>query len=258
MPNTALITGASSGIGRAIAHYHAARGGDLVVTARREPELQALKTEVEGKHSVTVNVVPCDLGTANGPKELYEAVKNLGVRIEVLVNNAGFGGHGVFVERELEADLKMVDLNVKSLVSLTHLFGADMVAQGGGKILQVGSTAGFVPGPNQAVYFATKAFVNSFSQAVDQELRKKGVTSTVLCPGYVETGFASAADLQGTEMVKSGGATPDSVAKIGYDAMLKGKLVAINELKLKVMLEWIAPLLPRRMMLKNVEKSQSK
>ena len=152
----------------------------------------------------------------------------------------------------------MVDLNVKSLVSLTHLFGADMVAQGGGKILQVGSTAGFVPGPNQAVYFATKAFVNSFSQAVDQELRKKGVTSTVLCPGYVETGFASAADLQGTEMVKSGGATPDSVAKIGYDAMLKGKLVAINELKLKVMLEWIAPLLPRRMMLKNVEKSQSK
>ena len=203
-------------------------------------------------------MVPCDLGTANGPKELYEAVKNLGVRIEVLVNNAGFGGHGVFVERELEADLKMVDLNVKSLVSLTHLFGADMVAQGGGKILQVGSTAGFVPGPNQAVYFATKAFVNSFSQAVDQELRKKGVTSTVLCPGYVETGFASAADLQGTEMVKSGGATPDSVAKIGYDAMLKGKLVAINELKLKVMLEWIAPLLPRRMMLKNVEKSQSK
>ena len=152
----------------------------------------------------------------------------------------------------------MIDLNVKALVALTHHFGAAMAARGQGRILNVGSTAGFMPGPLQAIYFATKAFVNSFSQAIDQELRPQGVTCTVLAPGYVKTEFAARGDLEGTKLVSGGGATPDSVAKVGYDAMLRGDLVSINETGLSFMMNWLIPLLPRRRVLKMVQDMQSK
>ena len=178
--------------------------------------------------------------------------------MNILINNAGFGGQGEFVERSLEADLSIIDLNVKALVALTHLVANDMVEQGSGKILHVGSTAGFMPGPLQATYFATKAFVNSFSQALDEELRGKGVTSTVLAPGYVETEFAKAADLEGTGLVKGGGATAESVAQHGYDAMMAGKLVTINEFGLRFMINWLMPFMPHRMKLKMIRKMQTK
>lgn len=258
MANTALITGASSGIGEALARYHASKGGDLILVARREDALARLQTELEAAHSVKVHYFAIDLAKDSGVSELYEAVKKLDVNVDILINNAGFGGHGVHIERDLEAEYKMIDLNVKSLVALTHRFANDMVARGKGKILNVGSTAGFIPGPNQAVYFATKAFVNSFSQAIDQELRSKGVTCTVLAPGYVETEFAKQADLEGTEMVSQGGATAESVAKFGYDAMMDEKLVVINDGKLRFLLNWMTPFLPRRMLLKMIERSQSK
>jgi short-subunit dehydrogenase len=133
-----------------------------------------------------------------------------------------------------------------------------MAARGSGKILNVGSTAGFMPGPNQAVYFATKAFVNSFSQAIDQELQGKGVTCTVLAPGLVETEFVKVAKLEGTSMVKGNFATAESVAKHGYDAMMAGKLVTINDRSFRFIVNWIMPLMPRRMMLKSIFDSQSK
>lgn len=258
MANTALITGASSGIGYEFARYHASKGGDLVITARRRDPLEALKAELEGKHGVTVHVIVLDLGAPGGADKLYEAVKELGVDIKVLINNAGFGGHGIFVERDAAAEQAMIDLNISALVRLTHRIANDMVASGGGKILNVGSTAGFAPGPNQAIYFATKAFVNSFSQAIDQELRDKGVTSTVLAPGYVETEFAKAANLEGTNMVKGGGASAADVAKHGYDAMMGGELLTINNKRLSFMLNWIVPLMPRRLALKTIAQSQSK
>lgn len=258
MPNTALITGASSGIGRELARYHASKGGDVILTARREAALSDLNTELERNHNITAHVMALDIGAAGGAEELLEAVNDLGIQIDVLINNAGFGGHGKHIERELADEMAMIELNVRTLVTLTHGIAAQMVKNGGGKILNVGSTAGFMPGPNQAVYFATKAFVNSFSQAMDQELRAKGVTCTVLAPGYVETEFAQAADLEGTQMVKAGGATAASVAKHGYDAMLDGKLITINQGSLSFMLNWIIPILPRRMVLKMIEKSQSK
>jgi len=258
MSNTALITGASAGIGKEFARYHAAKGGDLILTARRESELATLKSEIETAHKVSVHVFPLDLAASGGAEALLNAVTQAGLRVDILINNAGFGGHGIHIERDLAAELSMIDLNVKSLVALTHIFGGRMAAQGGGKILNVGSTAGFLPGPNQAVYFATKAFVQSFSQAVDHELKDKNVTCTVLAPGYVETEFAKAANLEGTKMVKRGGATAASVAKHGYDAMMKGKLVTINERPLSFMLQWIVPLLPRRMALKMISDMQSK
>ena len=258
MSNTALITGASSGIGKELARYHASKGGDVILTARREAELMELKAELEGDHKITAHVFALDLGAEGGAEALIKSVTDAGLRVDILINNAGFGGHGLHIERDVSSELAMIDLNIKALVALTHAFGRRMAAQGGGRILNVGSTAGFAPGPNQAVYFATKAFVNSFSQAVDHELRTKGVSCTVLAPGYVETEFAKTANLDGTSMVKSGGATAASVARHGYDALMAGKLVTVNQRSLSFMMKWLIPLMPRRMVLKLVGDTQSK
>lgn len=258
MANTALITGASSGIGREFARYHAQKGGDVIITARRAAELEALKTELEETYKVSVTAIPLDLGAEGGAQKLYGAVKAAGVSVDILINNAGFGGHGKFVERDLAADRAMIDLNIDALVTLCHLYGRDMVAQGGGKILNVSSTASYMPGPLQATYFATKAFVSSFSQALAEEMKDDNVTVTALEPGYVHTEFASAADLEGTGLVKQKGATAESVAKVGYDAMMDGKLTVINEAQLAFMLGWVMPLMPRKMRLSMVRRMQEK
>lgn len=255
MSNTALITGASAGIGAEFARYHASKGGDLIITARRSDALNALKAELEAAHGITVTTIACDLGAADGAEKIYQATK--GTRIDILINNAGFGGHGLFIERPLLDDLGMIDLNVKALVSLCHKVGADMAANGGGKILNVSSTASYMPGPLQATYFATKAFVSSFSAALHEELADKGVTVTALEPGYVETEFADRADLQGTPLTKSG-ATPASVAQCGYDAMLAGKINVINDWKLAFQLRWLMPLLPLGPKMKFIRKMQEK
>lgn len=255
MPNTALITGASSGIGAEFARYHALLGGDLIITARNMDALSALKAELEAAHGVTVSTIACDLGAPDGAEKIYQATK--GTRIDILINNAGFGGHGKFIERPLLDDLGMIDLNVKALVSLCHKIGSDMAANGGGKILNVSSTASYMPGPLQATYFATKAFVSSFSAALHEELRDKGVSVTALEPGYVETAFADRADLRGTALTKSG-ATAASVAKCGYDAMLAGKISVINDWKLGFQLRWLMPFLPLGPKMKFIRKMQEK
>ncbi|MEC8041100.1 MAG: SDR family oxidoreductase [Pseudomonadota bacterium] len=256
--NLALITGASSGIGTEFARYHAARGGDLVIAARREAPLQALKAELEAAHGISVTVIAMDVGSSKQAAKLFEVIKAQGLEIDVLINNAGFGGHGAFLDRDLAKDQAMIDLNVSALVTLAHLVGNDMRQRGGGKMLHVSSTASFMPGPYQAVYFATKAFVTSFSQAIDEEMRKDGITSTALCPGLVATEFVEAADLGGTGLANQKAATPQSVAKCGYDAMVKGDLIAINDGRLSFMLNWITPFLPRRRMLKMMAGMQTK
>ncbi|MEL6681627.1 MAG: SDR family oxidoreductase [Pseudomonadota bacterium] len=255
MPNTALITGASGGIGREFARYHAEKGGDLIIAARRGDELETLKSELEAKHDVSVMTVALDLSGADGARKLYDAIQ--GQKIDILINNAGFGGHGRFVERDLESDLAMIELNIISLVTLTHFVAKDMVRTGGGKILNVSSTASYLPGPLQATYFATKAYVSSFSQALAEELKNDGITVTALEPGYVETDFAAHADLTGTDLVKSG-SSARSVAKFGYDAMRRGELRAINEGRLRLLLNWIIPWMPRRAVLSMVRKMQEK
>jgi short-subunit dehydrogenase len=258
MANTALITGASSGIGAEFAKYHAQQGGDVIIVARRREALEALKNELEAQFGITATVIAQDVGNPDRARALYKAIKKTGIKIDILINNAGFGGHGNFIERELNDDLAMIDLNVSSLVTLCHLVGNDMAAQGNGKILNVGSTAGMMPGPIQATYFATKAFVGSFSQAIDHELRPQGVTCTVLAPGYVETEFAKTANLGGTGLVKQRGKTAAQTAKIGYDAMMRGKLHVVNETMLSLVTHWIIPMMPRRMILNFVSKMQQK
>lgn len=257
MPNIALITGASSGIGREFARIHAAKGGDVILVARRGDALAALKSELEAAHKITAHVIAQDVGNAQAAMELYKAVKSAGHRVDILINNAGFGGHGEHLSRDLADEQAMIDLNVSALVTLTHAFGRDMVAQGGGKILNVGSTAGFFPGPLQAVYFATKAFVVSYSQAIDFEMRPKGVSCTVLAPGYVVTEFAKVANLEGTDLVK-GGATANSAALAGYNAMMAGRSLIISDAFIKFSINWLFPFMPRKMVLSMIAKMQKK
>ena len=249
MGNTALVTGASSGIGAEFARLLASKGGNLVLVARREEALNALKSELENTHGIKATVIVADLAESDSADKIFAATEAAGLQIDILINNAGFGGHGKFHERDLAKDQAMMQVNMVSLVNLTHLYLQGMVNRNSGKVLHVASTAAFLPGPLQAVYYSTKAFVLSFSQAIAQELSDTNVTSTVLCPGAVATGFVAASDLDGSSLWDNA-ASPESVAKCGYEAMMKGELVKINEPALSFMVNWVMPFLPRKAVLK--------
>ena len=257
MGNTALVTGASSGIGAEFARLHAVKGGNLILVARREEALNKLKSELENAHNIKATVITADLAQPDSAEKIFAATEAAGIQIDILINNAGFGGHGKFRDRDLAKDQAMMQVNMVSLVNLTHIYLQGMVSRNSGKILHVASTAGFLPGPLQAVYYATKAFVISFSQAIAQELNDTNVTSTVLCPGAVATGFVAAGDLEGTSTWDNA-ATPQSVAKCGYEAMMKGELVKINEPSLSFMLNWVVPFLPRKTILKMSQQAMEK
>ena len=257
MGNTALVTGASSGIGAEFARLHAAKGGNLVLVARREDALNQLKSELENAYGIKATVIVADLAQPDSAEKIFAATESAEIQIDILINNAGFGGHGKFHERDLAKDQAMMQVNMVSLVNLTHLYLQRMVKRNSGKILHVASTAAFLPGPLQAVYYATKAFVVSFSQAIAQELADTNVTSTVLCPGAVATGFVAAGELDGVSLWDKA-ASPQSVAKCGYDAMIKGELVKINEASLSFMLNWVVPFLPRKTLLKMSQQAMEK
>lgn len=244
-----LITGASNGIGLELAKLQAQQGANLVLVARSEDKLNALKNELEAKHNISVNVVVEDLSDSTSAQRIFDNTQTHGIAINTLINNAGFGGHGKFAERNLNDELDMMQVNMATLTQLTHLYVQPMLKANTGKILNVSSTASFIPGPLQAVYYATKAYVTSFSQALSEELSDTGVTVSVLCPGAVSTGFVEAANLDGNDLWKNA-KTPASVAKIAQKGMDQGKLIIFNEKALGFMLNWVTPLLPRRMLLK--------
>ena len=250
MKQTALITGASNGIGLELARIHAKRGGNLVLVARSQDKLNQLADELRAQyHDIQITVIAQDLAMPHAAQSVFAQTEQLGIQVDILINNAGFGGHGRFFERELTKEQQMIQLNITTLTKLTHLYLQGMVARRSGKILNVSSTASFMPGPLQAVYYATKAYVTSFSQAVAEEVREFGISVTALCPGAVATDFVAAGDLQGVAAWKNA-KSAQSVAECGYQAMLDGELVAFNEGKLKFTLEWVIPLLPRKTMLK--------
>lgn len=246
MNKTALITGASGGIGYEFAKIAAANHFNLVLIARSENKLRQIKNELESKYSISVLIIAKDLSLDNAANEVINELSSHSINIDYLVNNAGFGGYGNFVERDINKDLNMIDLNIKALVKLTHLLLPQMIERKSGKILNVASTAGFMPGPNMATYFATKAFVVSFSQAIAKELENTGVTVTALCPGPVDTGFISAGDLEGSKLFKNSD-SPEKVAQIGFDAMMNDELISFT--KFKFMINWIVPLVPRKLLL---------
>lgn len=253
---TALITGASTGIGKELAQIHAEAGDDLVIVARSRDKLDALKTELEDKHSVKVTVIAKDLTRPESARELYDEVKAAGIDIEYLVNNAGFGGHGKFHEREWEQDLAMIQLNIVTLTALSRFFLPDFVKRNSGRILNVSSTASLLPGPLQAVYFATKAYVTSFSNALAEELHDTKVTVTALLPGATETEFARVSGMDKTNLFEKT-VSARSVAQDGYDAMQNGRLDVVSGLTFgqKLMTAFI-PFTPKKTILRQVRKMQ--
>jgi hypothetical protein len=226
---TALVTGASSGIGLELARVLAREGHDLVLTARREPKLEEVAAELASRFGTTSKVITSDLSRADGPKKLYDAVQDAGIEVDVLVNNAGLGNHGRIWETPVAGDEGQLAVNVVALTTLTKLFLPAMVARGRGRVLNVASTAGFQPGPFMAVYYATKAYVLSFTEAVAEELVGTGVTATALCPGVVPTEFQTAAKMDDNlPMLKAPGAkSAEFVAIAAYDGMSKGRRIVI-------------------------------
>lgn len=242
--DTALITGASSGIGADIARELAARGHDLVLTARRRDRLEELRREIEGAQRVKVHVITNDLGAAGGPEALIGAVEALGAPVSFLVNNAGFGVHGDLCDNDPARLQQMLQLNMTALTTLTWHYGRAMRAARRGRILQVASIGAFQPTPYYAAYGATKAYVLFFSEAVRYELRGSGVTVTTLCPGMTATEFHDVAAHPKTGIAAMVSMTSAQVARAGVRGALRGKGVVTPGLINKLM-EWSVKLSPR-------------
>lgn len=229
MTQTALITGASGGIGFELAKLHAKNGHQVILVARRLEKLEALKESITAESNVTVHVIPMDLGKQGAAQELYGAVKAKGMQVDYLINNAGFGDFGLFHLADQHKMDQMIEVNIMALTQLTRLFLPDMVKNKKGKILNVASTAAFQPGPTMAVYFATKAYVLHLTEAISDEIKNTGVTITALCPGATESGFMDAADMNQSKLFKNK-KLPSSaeVAAFGYKHMMRGTAVAIH------------------------------
>lgn len=224
---TALITGASNGIGYEFAKLFARDRYDLVLVARSGENLSRVAAELQSL--VSVKTVALDLASPPAPKFLFEQLQRDGISVDVLVNNAGFGAFGEFALMDEKEILGQINLNVAALTELTRLFLPAMIGRRSGRIMNVASTAGFQPGPLMAVYYATKAYVISFSEAIANEVQKTGVTVTCFCPGATHTGFAKRAGNDQSRLFKRLGAMgADRVALDGYRAMMAGRTLAIS------------------------------
>ncbi|OON95743.1 MAG: short-chain dehydrogenase [Epulopiscium sp. Nele67-Bin005] len=256
MKDVALITGASSGIGLEFAKIHASRGGDLVIISRNLADLEKVKLDLQEQYKIEVVCIAKDLSVRGSATEIYKETIDKKIEVMYLINNAGFGGQGYFHERKWEADLAMMEVNMFALTELTRLFLPHFIKRKKGKILNTSSTAALMPGPLQAVYYATKAYVTSFSNALSSELEGTGVTVTTLMPGATETKFASTSGMDKTDLF-SKTAPASEVAKDGYNGMLAGKLNVISGVPapLRATLA-LAPFLPKKVMLDTIKKHQ--
>ncbi|MGM0588779.1 MAG: SDR family NAD(P)-dependent oxidoreductase [Bacteroidota bacterium] len=251
-----LISGASSGIGLELARIHARNGDHLVLVARSESKLHELKNELERNYSISVKVIAKDLSLDHAPQEIYDQLQTEEIFIEHLINNAGIGDFDLFHESDWKKTATMIDLNMKSLTHMTRLFSAAMVNSGGGRIMNVASTASFQPGPLMSVYYATKHYVLAFSEGIANELKDQGVTVTALCPGPTESGFQSTADMGDSRLVNTVQLpTAQEVAEYGYRSMMKGKTVAIHGFMNKLMAQSVR-FTPRKMVTSLVRKIQ--
>ncbi len=239
-----LITGATSGIGYELAKVFASNGYNLVIVARKELELEKTATELQRDYLINVIAIAKDLFERQASFEVYQYLKERGVDIEILVNDAGQGQYGEFVDTDIYRELDIIQLNISSLVILTKLYLKDMVAAGRGRILNVASIASKLPGPYQAVYHATKAFVHSFSEAIRSEVKEKGVVVTSLLPGATDTDFFVKADMLASPTVQEGDlADPAEVAQDGYEALMNGDDMVVSGLnnKLRVAMSNLTP-----------------
>lgn len=241
---TALITGASSGIGAELTKLFAADGSDLVLVARREQRLEELATEMEADHDVSATVVAKDLTEPDATRELFEFTQANDIGVDALVNNAGFGIFGRMDEVDIDRATTMIDLNVTALTQLTYHFLGPMVDRDEGAILNVASMAGMVAIPNEAVYAASKAYVRSFSEALASEFADTGITVTALCPGPVDTEFIEADEMADASLEEDA-VSPRTVAEAGYNGLQSGKRIVIPTWKMRLFNQSMR-VLPRR------------
>jgi len=252
-----LITGASSGIGLELAHLFAHDGYRLVLVARNRGALRELGDELQSRYSVEVRISPKDLAHPAAPVELYQELQEAGVVLDVLVNNAGFGGSGPFLQTEWDNEAEMMQVNIVALTHLTKLFLPQIRAREG-KLLNVASVAAFLPGPYMAIYYASKAFVLHFTEALAEELSGSGATVTCLCPGPVETNFQKRAHIGESKLLKSPLLVDvREVARAGYEGMKQGKRLAIPGWKNRVMMEMLR-VSPRNVVTKMVSRLHGK
>ena len=229
-----LITGGSVGIGAALADVFAEHGHDLILVSRTRDKLEARGKDIQQKYNVQVTCIPEDLSDPAGPRRVFDAVSAQGLDVHNLVNNAGVGLYGKFITTNLDAELKMIQLNVTSPVELTKRFLPAMVARRRGRILNVASTAAFVPGPWMSIYYATKAFLLSFSQAIDYELEPSGISVTTLCPGPTESEFKVRAGSERSRLFEAFVMDAPAVARAGYEGMMKGKTLVVPGIRNKL------------------------
>lgn len=259
MKKTALITGASGGLGLSFVNIFARDGYDIVLVARNGNRLEDIKKEIEEKYNVNAMVVAVDLCSEDGAQKVYDATQQAGLNVDVLVNNAGFGDFGKFYKSDINKQIRMVDLNCTALMHLCHLYIPDMIKNRKGNILNVDSIAAFQAGPLMSVYYATKAFVLSFSQALTRELKGTGVKVTALCPGPIRTNFDNTADLGESGLFKNLKVwDPNVVAEFGYKNMKRGKSLCICGFvnKIIVFANRLAPRALVRNMVYNLQKVQ--
>lgn len=257
MKSTTLITGASSGIGMELARIFAREGHNLLLTARREERLKQLKASLEPEFDIEAAIFPCDLSEPEAPKALFDFCNKNKIEINTLVNNAGIGDFGLFIESDWNKQAVMIDLNVRALTHLTHLFLPMLVQQNRAYIMNVASTAAFQPGPLMSVYYASKHYVLAFGEAIAEELKESGVTVTTLCPGPTKSEFQETAGMEKSGLFKKFAvATSDEVAEYGYRAMMKGKRIAVYGILNKISAASVQ-LFPSRLVTPVVKRIQS-
>ncbi|RZT24195.1 SDR family NAD(P)-dependent oxidoreductase [Fictibacillus sp. BK138] len=257
MNKTVLITGASSGIGLEFASLFAKDGYHLVLIARNESRLQEIADELKSKYGVNVTVAAKDLSLPESADELTSGLASAGIEVDVLVNNAGFAAYGPFNETSWKEEKDMIQVNIMALTALTKQLLPGMIKRNSGKILNVASTAAFQPGPLMAVYYATKAYVLSFSEAVNYELRNTNVSVTALCPGATATNFEKRASLESSRLFQSGAMDARDVALEGYKALMDNKSLKIPGFKNNALANLVR-FLPRKSVLKIVHYVQDK
>ena len=255
---TVLITGASSGIGLELARCFAADKSRLVLVARNTDALHSLADELRREHGIQTTVLTTDLSRLETPACVFKELKQAGIIVDVLVNNAGFGANGAFAGLSLRRQLEMIQVNVAALTELAGLFLPGMIERKRGGVLNVGSVAGFVPGPGMAVYFATKAYVLSFTEALAEELAGTGLTVTGLCPGPTATNFGNVARGEKERQFKSPKMSAESVARCGHRAFRRGRVLAIPGLQnhFLILLTRITPRRFQRRIVKSLNKTQ--
>ncbi|MGG4142519.1 SDR family oxidoreductase [Paenibacillus algorifonticola] len=257
MKKTVLITGVSGGIGKELADRFAKDGHNMVLVARSEDKILELAQEYQNKYGIQATVIAKDVAAPGVPEEIFNELKEKEIDVDYLVNNAGFGLFGTFMETDMEQEINMIDVNIKALTVMTKLFLPDMIKRGHGGVMNVASLVGFFPGPMMSVYYATKAYVLSFTEALENEVSGTGVTVTALCPGLTSTGFVDRSGMGASKMVKGAIMEAGQVAEEGYRGFLRGKTLIMPGARNRL-IAFMPRLLPRKLMTRIIRFSQDR